>query len=571
MNPTRLVLAICLLCLGPVAAAPPARSSGTKDTPVASAAPAPAPAPVAAPAPAGDVVEKFNGIMQKLDANDALHARLEALSSKMDTQNRVMDKMDGMVEALREQNRTLEKLVGEMHSTQAAAPAATPPSPAPSAPAVLPAPVAAAAATTSSAAPPATDGAVAAVQSNINYVWIIISAAMVFFMQAGFVMLEIGACRAKNTINIVMKSFLDFCICALVFLFVGCPLMFGTSWKGLIGTDGFDLATLPGDHALFVFWFFQVGFAGVSCTILSGAVAERTKFLGYLLYCAFFSAFIYPVIGHWAWGSFGGAFGMGGQQGWLEARGFIDFAGSSVVHACGGACSLAGILAVGPRVGRFGPDGSPRLIAGHNIPLVTLGVLLLWFGWFGFNAGSSLSATSVIGRLVVNTTISPAAAGVAAMVSMWFMQGRPDVNIAMNGALGGAVSITACCAVVTPAAAVGIGLVGGILTTVATIALERWKIDDAVGAVPVHLVCGWWGTLSVAFFNENGFKLEQLGVQALGTASISLYSFTVCFLFFSVIKLIVPVRATEEEQINGLDFTEHAANAYPDFQTTEQA
>ncbi len=518
------------------------------------------------PAPDAAVEQKLEGIISKLDTNARLDGKLDSIATKLDTNDRVAEKLDGILEALRAQNKTMEKLTqptavaapteqaketkaGEAVSTTEPATAAAESAPLTAAP---------------------VQAAIEAVQSNINYVWIIISAAMVFFMQAGFVMLEIGACRAKNTINIVMKSFLDFCICALVFLFIGFPVMFGTSWHGLIGTDGFDLASLPGDHRVYVFWFFQVGFAGVSCTILSGAVAERTKFMGYLLYCALFTAIIYPVIGHWVWGSFGGAFGIGGSKGWLEELGFIDYAGSTVVHACGGACSLAGILAVGPRVGRFGKDGTPRLIAGHNIPLVTLGVLLLWFGWFGFNAGSSLSATSAIGRLVVNTTISPAAAGIAAMVSMWFIQGKPDVNIAMNGALGGAVAITACCGVVTPASSVAIGMVGGIVTTIATIALERWKIDDAVGAVPVHLACGWWGTLSAALFNEAGFTARSLGVQALGTFSISLYAFAVCSAGFFVINRITRLRATEEEQINGLDFTEHAANAYPDFQTTEQ-
>lgn len=503
----------------------------------------------AAPPP---LEEKLDGILGRLEANERVNTRLDTILEKLDANDRVTGRLDGILEKLSQHEKALETL------------ATAPSAPAPAAVTAAPASV-----TPVAAAVPA--GALEALQSNINYVWIVITAAMVFFMQAGFVMLEIGACRAKNTINIVMKSFLDFCICAIVFLFVGFGLMFGSSWQGLFGMDGFWLSTFGADHPVWVFWFFQLGFAGVSCTILSGAVAERTKFMGYLLYCALFTIFIYPVVGHWAWGSFGGSFGIGGEKGWLEAIGFVDYAGSSVVHACGGACSLAGILAVGPRVGRFGKDGTPRLIAGHNIPLVALGVLLLWFGWFGFNAGSSLSGSGVIGRLVVNTTISPAAAGLAAMVAMWFIQGRADVSIAMNGALGGAVAITACCGNVTPAAAVIIGLLGGIITTIATIALERLRIDDAVGAVPVHLACGWWGTLCVALFDEKGFSIERLGIQALGTFSISLYAFIACSIIFAFIKLIVPTRATEEEQINGLDFSEHAANAYPDFQTTEQA
>ena len=502
---------------------------------------------------------KLDSIIDKIEYNERLDTKLDGIITRLDSGDRVSNKLDNILSALKEHDQKLEKL-----ATAPALPAAA---------AVTAAPSPAAAAVVAPAAPaPAATGDVGVIQLNVNDIWIVVTAAMVFFMQAGFVMLEIGACRAKNTINIVMKSFLDFCICAIVFLLVGFAFMFGKSWHGVIGTDTFWLSSFPGDHRVWVFWFFQVGFAGVSCTIMSGAVAERTKFLGYLMYCALFTALIYPVIGHWAWGSFGGPFGVGdGTKGWLEAMGFVDYAGSSVVHACGGSCALAGILSVGPRAGRFGPDGSPRLIAGHNIPLVTLGVFLLWFGWFGFNAGSSLSGTSVIGRLVVNTTISPSAAGIAAMISMWFIQGKPDVNIAMNGALGGAVAITACCGNVTPGAAIIIGAFGGIITTVATIALERWKIDDAVGAVPVHLACGWWGTLCVALFDEKGFSIERFGVQALGTLSISVYSFVVCMAVFAFIKFCVRIRATEEEQINGLDFTEHAANAYPDFQTTEQA
>ena len=524
--------------------------------------PAQAAVPPSTPPPAqtngnSKIESKLDQIADRIDASDRVTTKLDTIMTKLDQSEKLAAKLEALTNAVKEQ----EKAIGGLKSVS--------PSPATSTATVATTPAPALAATTPATGAPAAS-ALATLQSNIDFVWIIITGAMVFFMQAGFVMLEIGACRAKNTINIVMKSFLDFCICAIVYLFVGCPLMFGTTWNGIIGTDGFDLAMLGNDHKAYVFFFFQLGFAGVSCTILSGAVAERTKFLGYLLYCAFFSAIIYPVIGHWVWGNAGGAFGIGGTDGWLQKLGFIDYAGSTVVHACGGACSLAGILAVGPRTGRFGKDGTPRLIAGHNIPLVTLGVLLLWFGWFGFNAGSSLSATSVIGRLVVNTTICPAAAGIAAMVSMWFIQGKPDVNIAMNGALGGAVAITACCFVVTPAAGVAIGVLAGIITTVATIALERWQIDDAVGAVPVHLACGWWGTLCAALFNEAGFSIEKLGVQALGTASVTAYSFIMCSLFFALVKYIVPLRATEEEQLNGLDFTEHAANAYPDFQTTEQ-
>ncbi len=417
----------------------------------------------------------------------------------------------------------------------------------------------------------ATTKAVETVQVNVNIVWMIMTGALVFMMQAGFAMVELGFARAKNSINIIMKNFLDFCISAIVFMFLGFGLMFGKSAGGWIGTDGFWLANHAADDSMWAFWFFQVVFAGTACTIVSGAMAERTKFVGYLIYAGLLAGVVYPLGGHWAWGSFGGAFGVGGEKGWLEAMGFVDFAGSTVVHGCGGACALAGILVVGARHGRFAKDGTPRLIAGHNIPLAALGVFILWFGWFGFNAGSTLIANGTIGRIAVNTTIAPAAGALAAMISMWFVQGRPDVGITLNGALGGLVGITACCANISPASALVVGLIAGIITTVVTIALERMQIDDAVGAVPVHLANGWWGTLSVALFNQDGFDAHKLGVQALGTFSITLTSFVICFAIFKTVDMLVGLRATDNEQIDGLDFSEHAANAYPDFQTTEQA
>lgn len=409
------------------------------------------------------------------------------------------------------------------------------------------------------------------VQVNVNTVWMIVAGSLVFLMQAGFAMVELGFSRAKNSINIIMKNFLDFSISVIVFMFLGFGLMFGASASGWIGTNGFWLSNHAGNDTLWAFWFFQAVFAGTACTIVSGAMAERTKFVGYLIYAGLLAGIVYPIGGHWAWGSFGGGFGVGGDKGWLEAMGFVDFAGSTVVHGCGGACALAGILVVGARHGRFAKDGTPRLIAGHNIPLAALGVFILWFGWFGFNAGSTLIGDGTIGRIAVNTTIAPAAAALSAMVSMWFVQGRPDVGITLNGSLGGLVGITACCANISPASALIVGLIAGIITTVATIALERMQIDDAVGAVPVHLANGWWGTLSVALFNMDGFDAHKLGVQALGTFSITLTSFVLCFAIFKAVDLIVGLRASENEQIDGLDFAEHSANAYPDFQTTEQA
>jgi Amt family ammonium transporter len=418
--------------------------------------------------------------------------------------------------------------------------------------------------------PAPAEDAVATVQKNVDATWMVITAALVFFMQAGFCMVELGFTRSKNAINICMKNFLDFSVGGICFLFVGFPLMFGLTFYGLWGTGPFWLSSIPGDSAFWSFWFFQVVFSGTAATIISGAMAERTKFTGYLVFTIVMTSLIYPFIGHWAWGSFGGAFNYGGGKGWLEAMGYADFAGSSVVHGIGGAASLAGILVLGPRLGRFRADGTANLIAGHNLPLATLGVFILWFGWYGFNPGSTLVGDTHTGRIAVNTTIAPCAGAIAAMFAMWLHQGRPDLGITLNGALGGLVGITANCNCVTPASAVVIGLMAGVIATFGSLLLERLRIDDAVGAVPVHLFCGWWGILSVALFNEEGFSPHRLGVQALGGICITGVAFVLAFVTFKIINAIVGLRATDEEQDLGLDFTEHSGNAYPGFVTSEE-
>lgn len=407
-------------------------------------------------------------------------------------------------------------------------------------------------------------------QVNINTVWIVVAGAMVFFMQAGFCLLELGLTRAKNAINICMKNFLDFCVGTICFLFVGFGLMFGKTLAGLVGTGPFWISDIPSSNQLWAFWFFQLVFCGVSATIISGAMAERTKFIGYLLYTAAMTGFIYPVLGHWAWGGFGEPFGFGGGQGWLQAMGYVDFAGSSVVHGIGGAAALAGVIVVGPRLGRFRPDGSANLISGHNLPMAALGTLILWFGWYGFNPGSTLAGDASIGRIAVNTTLAPAAGALMGMFAIWLHQGRPDMGMTLNGALGGLVGITANCHCVTPFSAVIIGMVAGIIATFGCLLLERLKLDDAVGAVPVHLFCGFWGILAVALFNEAGFSAHQLGVQAMGAGSIAVAAFVGAFAVFFLIDKIVGLRASEDEQDLGLDFTEHSGAAYPDFTTSEQ-
>jgi Amt family ammonium transporter len=407
-------------------------------------------------------------------------------------------------------------------------------------------------------------------QDNMNMIWIIVTGAMVFFMKAGFCMLELGLTRAKNAINICMKNFLDFPVAAIAFLFVGFGLMFGKSYNGWFGQGPFWISDIPGDNGLWSFWFFQLVFCGTAATIISGALAERTKFMGYLIYIAILCAVIYPIAGHWAWGSLGGAFGFGGEPGWLEARGFKDFAGSTVVHCIGGASSLAGILVVGARIGRFKSDGTPVLIAGHNLPLATLGTFILWFGWYGFNPGSTLTAGAEIGRIAVNTTIAPCSGAIIAMLVMWLFQGRPDIGIALNGALGGLVAITANCNVVTPASAVLIGMVAGLIATFAALLLERLRLDDPVGAVPVHLSNGLWGTLSESLFNEAGFNIDTFYIQTLGTVSITVFVFICAFIVFKLIDLVMGLRVSDADQEMGLDFSEHSGAAYPDFVTTDQ-
>ncbi len=404
-------------------------------------------------------------------------------------------------------------------------------------------------------------------QNNMNAVWIVMTAALVFIMQAGFCLLELGLTRAKNAINICMKNFLDFAVGTICFFFLGFALMFGASKNGWFGEGPFWLSSIEGSSPFWCFWLFQTVFAGTAATIISGAMAERTKFIGYLIFTAVMTALIYPVAGHWAWGSLGGGFGYGGDKGWLEAMGYIDFAGSSVVHGIGGAAALAGVIIVGPRIGRFRADGSATLVPGHNLPMAALGTFILWFGWYGFNAGSTLVADANIGRIAVNTTIAPAVGAVVGMLVMWLHQGRPDLGMTLNGALGGLVGITANCHCVSPASAVMIGLVAGVIATAGCILLERLRVDDAVGAVPVHLMCGWWGILAVAIFHQDGFSPSRLGVQALGIASITGFAFIGALVTFWLIDKVVGLRASDDEQDLGLDFTEHSGAAYPDFMT----
>jgi Amt family ammonium transporter len=402
--------------------------------------------------------------------------------------------------------------------------------------------------------------------TNINVVWTCIAAFLVFFMQAGFAMVETGFTRAKNAVNILMKNLMDFSIGTLAFFMVGFGLMFGAT-NGLFGTTLFFLNGVePGTDWNWTFLIFQTVFAATAATIVSGAMAERTKFTGYLIYSFFITLLIYPIFGSWAWG------GLLDGGGWLENLGFLDFAGSTVVHSIGGWLALAGAIILGPRVGKYGPDGKPRAILGHNIPIAALGVFILWFGWFGFNPGSTTTGDGSIGYIAVTTNLSAAAGAIAAMCVSWLILKKPDASMALNGALAGLVSITAPCDAVSPMAAIFIGLVGGCLVVASVLFIDRvLKIDDPVGAVSVHGVCGAWGTLSVGLFNLeaglfNGGGLKLLGVQALGAAAAFAWAFGLGLVLFYAISKTAGLRVSSEEELKGLDIGEHGMEAYSGFQ-----
>jgi len=405
-----------------------------------------------------------------------------------------------------------------------------------------------------------------ALETNTNIVWTCIAAFLVFFMQAGFAMVEAGFTRAKNAVNILMKNLMDFSVGTIAFFLIGFGLMFGKS-NGLFGTSLFAMAGVePGTDWNWTFLIFQTVFAATAATIVSGAMAERTKFVGYLAYSFFITLFIYPIFGSWAWG------GLLDGGGWLEKIGFLDFAGSTVVHSVGGWIALAGAIILGPRVGKYGPDGKPKAILGHNIPLAALGVFILWFGWFGFNPGSTTTGDGSIGYIAVTTNLSAAAGAVAAMCLSWCIMKKPDASMALNGALAGLVSITAPCDAVSPVAALIIGAIGGCLVVLSVLFIDGvLKIDDPVGAVSVHGVCGVWGTLSVGLFNlESGLfyggGVKQFFVQALGAGAAFVWAFGLGLLLFYAISKTIGLRVTSEEELKGLDIGEHGMEAYSGFQ-----
>ena len=405
--------------------------------------------------------------------------------------------------------------------------------------------------------------AIDTVQTHADYVWTLVAAALVFFMQAGFAMVETGFTRAKNAVNIMMKNLMDFAIGSLAYWAIGFAIMFGATSTGLFGTTGFFLSdyTPGGDPWVLAFWMFQAVFCATAATIVSGAMAERTKFVGYLTYSVVVSAIIYPVFGSWAWGS------LFNGNGWLEQLGFIDFAGSTVVHSVGGWVGLAGAIVLGPRIGKYTQDGQVRPIPGHNLPLAALGTFILWLGWFGFNPGSTTAAVKDISWIFVNTNLAAAAGALTAMFTAWSRFGKPDVGMSLNGALAGLVAITAPCNNVTPLSAVVIGAIAGVLVVLSVLFFDRVKIDDPVGAISVHGVCGAWGTLAAGLFNIEGFSLKIIGVQLIGIGSAFVWAFGVALIAFKLIDMIIGLRVSPEEETDGLDFHEHGASAYPDFQT----
>ena len=424
------------------------------------------------------------------------------------------------------------------------------------------------------AAPSAADlkTAIDGVQTNANIVWTAISAALVFLMQAGFAMVETGFTRAKNAGNIMMKNLMDFCMGGLAFWAIGFGLMFGIS-NGFTGWSdffvNFDNTTAAGQWG-YTFWFFQMVFAATAATIVSGAMAERTKFSGYLIYSFFITLFIYPIFGHWAWGNLLNA-DNANSGAWLANRGFIDFAGSTVVHSVGGWAALAGAIVLGPRIGKYDKNGKPRPIPGHSLTLAALGVFLLFFGWFGFNPGSTTAANGSLARIAVNTLLAGCIGAITALGVSWIKFGKADIGMTLNGTLAGLVAITAPCATVTPLGAVIIGGLAGIIVVFAVLFFDAVKIDDPVGAISVHGVCGAFGTISAALFHENLFLGQpydlagQLVTQLIGVGVAFVWTFTTAFILFKVIAMTIGLRVTEEEELEGLDLSEHGANAYPDF------
>ena len=395
--------------------------------------------------------------------------------------------------------------------------------------------------------------------ADLDFMWILLCAVLVFLMQAGFLCLESGLTRRKNSINVAIKNLADFCLSTIVFWIVGFGLMFGASRSGWFGASYFSMDFSTSDQLFGAFFLFQVMFCGAAVTIMSGAIAERMRFSSYLMVAIIVSGLIYPVFGHWAWAGLD----EGEANGWLNGMGFVDFAGSSVVHSVGGWASLAVLLIIGPRLGRFAEDGSPQKLLPSNLSLATLGAVFLFIGWLGFNGGSTLALNASVANIVINTVIAGSAGAVSAGMLGYAVQNRLNVTQFINGALAGLVAITAnCFAVTTPVAAL-IGLVGGMIAIGVEQMLERYQIDDAVGAIPVHLGAGIWGTLAVGLYGDleilgTGLtRLEQIWVQLVGVVSCGLWTFCVSYVLLRLVNHFYPLRVDADHEILGLNLAEH--------------
>ncbi len=411
------------------------------------------------------------------------------------------------------------------------------------------------------------------IQDKLDNFWVLFAAFLVFFMQLGFMLVEVGFSRAKNAVNITMKNVMDFAVGSVVFFIVGYGLMWGLKdgfW--FCGTQYFCPGTqdvLAVDAKLgWSFFLFQCVFCATSATIVSGAMAERTKFTSYLVYSFIISALIYPIFGAWTWGG-----------GWLAQLGFHDFAGSTIVHSIGGWLALAGAVTLGPRIGKYGPDGTVHAIAGHHLPMGALGVLFLWFGWFGFNPGSTVAVNDYIGYIAVTTNLAAAAGAITAMCIAWIIFGKSDATMTLNGILAGLVGITAGCDCVTPFGAILIGAMAGVLVVLSVLFIDHvLRVDDPVGAVSVHCVCGVFGTLMVGLFAAGqggssdfglfyGGGLDLFITQLKGAITAACWAFGLGIGLFTLLKYTIGLRVSRIEELRGLDIEEHGMQAYPNFDT----
>jgi len=427
-------------------------------------------------------------------------------------------------------------------------------------------------------------------QIALDTVWVLVAGMLVFFMNLGFGLVESGFTRSKNTVNIISKNFVVFAVASIAFFVVGWGLMFGDGngflgLKGLLMVSGTDNSPAIGDAYSGVYsaiswtgvplmakFFFQLAFAATAATIVSGAVAERIKYGSFIVFSFLLVAFVYPIVGHWIWGG-----------GWLAELGFWDFAGSTVVHSTGAWAALAGVLVLGPRLGKFGKDGKARAIPGHNMTSAMTGAFVLWLGWFGFNPGSTMAADpGSISHIVVTTSMAAAAGTLAATAVAWIVLGKPDLGMTINGALGGLVGITAGCAFVSVGSSIIIGALAGALIVFGVLLLDRLKIDDPVGALAVHGMGGIFGTLAVGLFAQDviapgttgdglffGGGLGLLVNQLAGIAAVGAFVFVLSMVAWLAIKATMGVRVSEEEELEGLDIGEHGNRAYPDFVQTE--